>query len=481
MASVVNHRLAAGALAVALTAVLVWFGTGMQPWWPLMWLAPLPVLLFAGRASWWGAAITAALAWLLGILNLWHYLHGVLRVPLAFIANLYVLETAIFVLSVLVFRALARRGAAVSAIVAFAAARVGYEYVLNLVSPHGTAGSLAYSQLDFLPLLQLASLTGPWGMTFLLMLCPAALAVAWQLRGTRPRAVRILGVSFGALAAVLVFGAVRLAMSSEPTVTVGLVASDPPTSPQVADEGAPTTALFEAYSHAAADLAAHGAQVIVLPEKLGVLVDAQGSAVQDSDARLQALADRTHAVIVIGVIHVTAPVKYNEARVYVPGVQVQAYAKHHLLPPFESKLTAGRALMTVPRPQATWGVAICKDMDFTPLSRAYGDAGVALMLVPAFDFVLDGAAHGHMAIMRGVESGFAIARAAKQGYLTVSDNRGRILAETASDAAPFATLLAEVPESHATTLYLWLGDWFAWLALAMLAATLVQLARLRRA
>jgi apolipoprotein N-acyltransferase len=481
VASVARHRLVTGALAVALTAVLIWFGTGMQPWWPLMWLAPLPVLLFAAQARWWAAALAAAIAWQLGLLNLWHYLDGVLRLPLAFIASFYVLEIPIFVLSVLLFRALVRRGAAVSAILAFAAARVGYEYLLNLVSPHGTAGSLAYSQIDFLPFLQLASVTGPWGMTFLVMLCPAALAVAWQLRATRSHALRILAISFGALAAVLVFGAVRLALPSGPTVTVGLVASDPPTSPRFAHEGAATAALFDAYARAAADLAAQGAQAIVVPEKLGVLDDAQGSTVQDSDARLQALADRTGAVIVIGLVHMAASGTYNEARIYRPGTPIQAYSKHHLIPWFESEFTAGRALVTLARPQSLWGVMICKDLDFTPLSRAYGAAGVGLMLVPAWDFVLDRTAHGHMAILRGVESGFAIVRAAKQGYLTVSDNRGRIRAEMTSDAAPFATVLTTVPESHTPTLYLWLGDWFAWLALAMLAGTLVHLARLRRA
>jgi apolipoprotein N-acyltransferase len=78
-------------------------------------------------------------------------------------------------------------------------------------------------------------------------------------------------------------------------------------------------------------------------------------------------------------------------------------------------------------------------------------------------------------VMRGVESGFSIVRAAKNGYLTVSDNRGRILAETRSDSAPFATLLARAPAVHDATLYILLGDWFAWLAMAMLVFTLVQL------
>jgi apolipoprotein N-acyltransferase len=86
--------------------------------------------------------------------------------------------------------------------------------------------------------------------------------------------------------------------------------------------------------------------------------------------------------------------------------------------------------------------------------------------------------HGHISIMRGVEDGFSIARAAKLGFLTVSDDRGRILAETRSNTAPFATLIADVPTTHDTTLYLLLGDWFAWVMLAILAFTLAQVIRL---
>src|ERR1700748_3962392 len=62
-------------LAAAATAVLLWFGNGLDPWWPLMWFAPLPVLWFALRRSWWVAALTAGAAWLAGSLNLWGYFH----------------------------------------------------------------------------------------------------------------------------------------------------------------------------------------------------------------------------------------------------------------------------------------------------------------------------------------------------------------------------------------------------------------------
>jgi apolipoprotein N-acyltransferase len=470
------RRYGAALLAVASTAVLLWFGTGLYPKWPLLWFAPLPVLLFASRNSWWNTAFVAALSWFIGSLNLWHYFSAALHMPPSIQASIFVLPALVFASAVLLFRALLKRGAWWSALVALPATWVSVEYLLSLISPHGTGGNLSYSQLNFLPVLQLASITGPWGISFLVLLFPAALAIGLHLRSAAPKqALRIVGAGLGVIVLVLIFGAVRLTLPSPgQKVKVGLIASDLPANVDVADEGYETARLFRDYAAEAEGLAAHGAQVIVLPEKLGVAVDPD---TKETDAFFQSLADKTKSEIVVGLIRVSPPVKYNEARVYAPGVPLQSYDKQHMLPQFESKLKPGTTLTFLREPSGTWGVAICKDMDFTPLSRQYGEAGTGLMLVPAWDFVLDRFEHGHIAVMRGVESGFSIVRAAKQGYLTVSDDRGRILAETQSDSAPFAALLANVPVGHDTTLYLLLGDWFAWLVLATLVFTLVQLYR----
>lgn len=481
MASALNlSRIAAALLAIASTAILVWFGYGLNPWWPLLWLAPLPVLLFAARDSWGGAALVAACSWFLGLFSLWHYLHTVLGTPVAACVALFATEALAFTSAVLLFRALLLRGASWAALLAFPAAWVSIEYVHNLTSVHGTGGSLAYTQLNFLPFLQLASITGPWGMTFLLFLFSSAIAVSLHLRQTAPmQALRIVGSSFAVILLVLAFGVIRLA-SPPPAgsqVKVGLIASDLHGNESVVDAGARTEQLFREYGSRIESLAAQGARVIVLPEKLGVAVDPDTKA---TDAILQSLADKTGATIIAGVVRVAAPLKYNEARVYAPGAVARSYDKHHMLPPFESNLEPGTTRTLLSQPSGTWGVAICKDMDFTGLSRQYGKDGAGLMLVPAWDFFVDRIWHGHEAIMRGVESGFSIVRAAKGGYLTVSDNRGRVLAEAASDSAPFTTLIAEVPAIHDQTLYLVLGDWFAWLSIAILLITLAQLFRPRR-
>ncbi len=417
----------------------------------------------------------AGLSWLTGCLNLWGYMR-MLGAPFSLWLLVFSIAALAFALAVLLFRALVLRRALLSALFAFPSTWVAYEFARNLISVHGTAASLAYSQLRFLPFLQLASITGPWGMSFVLLMFSAALAIGLHLRKTAPKqAGRVVGATLGVIVVVLVFGAVRL-MLPRPRgeVNVGLIASDD--APRVAAEGADTDRVFASYARKAEQLAGGGAQVIVLPEKIGVVLDSENGA---TDSIFQPLADRTKSTVVVGEVQISPRARYNQARVYTPNAPVLTYDKHHMLPPFESDLTAGTTLLVIPKPSAIWGAAICKDMDFTPLSRQYGRARVGLMLVPAWDFDIDRTWHGHMAIMRGVEDGFSIARAARNCYLTVSDDRGRILAEARSDSAPFATLLAEVPVAHDATLYLLMGDWFGWFAIAILVFAIFQLYRLR--
>lgn len=162
---------------------------------------------------------------------------------------------------------------------------------------------------------------------------------------------------------------------------------------------------------------------------------------------------------------------------------MRSYAKEHLLPPFENIFTPGtsRTFFEAPGKAAgqTLGVAICKDLDFTEPARGYGEAGVGLLTAPAGDFRMDRFWHGHIAVMRAVEDGFSLVRSARRGLLKVADNRGRIVAETASNAAPFSTLLSTVPAGHNGTSFLLLGDWFGWVAIALLLFMVVGSAALR--
>ncbi|MBS1821631.1 MAG: hypothetical protein JST61_06610 [Acidobacteria bacterium] len=471
------RRVVESTLAVAASALMLYFGNGLEPVWPLMWIVFVPVLWFALRSPWWAAALVAALSMLLGDLNMWSYYTKTLEMPASMWWTAFSIAALAFAAGVLLFRALVLRGVVWSGLIALPSLWVAVEYSRYFTTPHGTAGSLAYSQLGFLPFLQLSSVTGPWGMTFVLLLFSSAVAVAWHLWPCdRRKAQRVAATAVCVAVAVVALGAVRLALPEGATTRVGLVASDLKQNESVARPGSPTQRLLGDYERAAEGLTARGAQAIVVPEMLGVALDGNSTA---TDAVMQSLADRSGATVVAGLIAVDGGVQHNEARVYAPGTAVEGYYKEHLLPPGESKTTPGTQRLTLTRNAQLWGVAICKDMDFKNPARLYAREGVGLMLVPAWDFVVDRSWHGHIAVMRGVEDGFSIARAAKGGWLTVSDDRGRIVGEASSSAAPFATLLVDVPAVHRWTVYQAMGDWFAWVAIALLALLFVQLARTR--
>jgi apolipoprotein N-acyltransferase len=101
------------------------------------------VLVFAAGAPWWRAAIVAAIAWLGGMLGLWHDLHDALPVPAIVFVQLCGIESLVFTLGVLLYRALLLRGAYRFAVIAFPAVRVAFECLLAIGGPHGSFGSLA--------------------------------------------------------------------------------------------------------------------------------------------------------------------------------------------------------------------------------------------------------------------------------------------------------------------------------------------------
>jgi apolipoprotein N-acyltransferase len=56
--------------------------------------------------------------------------------------------------------------------------------------------------------------------------------------------------------------------------------------------------------------------------------------------------------------------------------------------------------------------------------------------------------------------------------LTLSDNRGRILAETATLSDRFVAITGNVGVAREETFYTRTGDWFAWLCIAVFVSLL---------
>src|SRR5580698_3168926 len=92
-------------LCLAFSAAMFFFGTGLSPVWPILWLAP--------RLSASSAFMIAAFAFALGSLNEWAYL--ALVVPLWVTTLNTVGPACVFGLAVLLFRNRIQKGHAVQA------------------------------------------------------------------------------------------------------------------------------------------------------------------------------------------------------------------------------------------------------------------------------------------------------------------------------------------------------------------------------
>jgi apolipoprotein N-acyltransferase len=173
--------------------------------------------------------------------------------------------------------------------------------------------------------------------------------------------------------------------------------------------------------------------------------------------------------------------KQNKALVISPGGELLSdYQKVNL---FEGEARSGfipgKDISVFRLNNTASGVAICKDMDYSGFIRKYGKSSTAIMYVPAWDFVKDGWLHSRMALLRGVENGYVIVRTARQGQLTISDHKGKILYEASCTNNEAASLIGKFPLVVTKTIYSQFGDWFGYL-MAITAIILILLSVKRK-
>ncbi|HEX5400873.1 MAG TPA: nitrilase-related carbon-nitrogen hydrolase [Pseudonocardiaceae bacterium] len=460
--------------ATLATAVLYFFGTGLHPIGWLTWLAPLPILLLAPRVPARVAAVATFVAYLLGGSNIWHYYAVDLGLPPVLVALSIVLFPLLLTGITLLFRAVLLGGHPTLAAVVFPAGVAAAEYLVNLTTPAGANWSLAPTQSDLLPVLQVASLTGGWGVSFLVSMLPAVLAVLscrarWR---TGMAGVLVLGLALG-------YGTIReQTVSHAPASPRLTLLSARTTHDQVRVDTSAGRTLVAAYVNWLRMSPADGTRIVVLPEK-GFQADDQS--LPELLGPLATAARDRGVDVVVGVEMHTGGKIYNTAfDLPAHGTTPVVYRKHHLVPGVEDGYTAGTTLAFVPGFGNRIGIAICADLSHPDFGRLYG--GVGLLVVPALDFTVDAWSQSRVQLLRGVENGFSMARASHLGYLTLSDPAGRVTAQRPTGlASPFVAVSGSLPMPTGGTPYTRWGDWFAWLCIALvLCGLLARRGRCRR-
>jgi apolipoprotein N-acyltransferase len=139
-----------------------------------------------------------------------------------------------------------------------------------------------------------------------------------------------------------------------------------------------------------------------------------------------------------------------------------------MVPRLEANYIAGNQMVLFKIDGIKAGVAICKDMDFIRPAKDYRALGTQVLFVPAFDFVVDDWLHARIAVMRGIENGYSIVRAAQSGLLSISDATGLVLQKIKTDRLKTVDLLTQTPVgSGQVTFYNRTGNWMGWFAVGL--------------
>ena len=431
-----------------LSGLMFYLSQGLPDVATLAWFAATPVLWLAyGNASRAQVLLGSTVAFACGQIYLVQCYGGVLP-PLALAALILVL-CAGFAGAVLFSREAFRRASPWTALLAFPASWTAFEWLFGLASPHATFGALGYAEVSFPAGIQVAALFGVHAVSFLL--CLAASAVALLLRGDRRAGAAGIAVCVLALGC----GFARLASPELSRVRV-VVLADADTWHRENREQTLASEQGAAQVYAAFIRTQPGARVVVIPE--GAL------SMQRSDEKavlgpLAEAAKDSGAIVLTGTI--VPDGEQNRAFALMPDGTVRTYAKRHLLVPLEPGVPGHEPGLL----GGGYATQICKDMDFPGTVRDTAAHGIRLMMVPANDFGRDGWIHARMAIMRGVENGFAVVRAAFNGLATVSDAQGRILGQAPTQSPGMVAVVADVPLGPGPTFYTRWGDIFPVLCL----------------
>ena len=338
----------------------------------------------------------------------------------------------------------------------------------------GSSGSWAYTQGSDLVLMQVISITGLWGLTFITTWFAAVVNWTWERSFTWTEIRRGAAIYTGILLLVLAFGSIRLRFF-EPqsgTVQIHALATEGQADGILKNELFPlldadreayrrqVSSRYEPVLAAVVHEARAGAQIVVLPESGVVGVQAD---LDPLIARFQQVAKEESVYIAVGMIVFDRPDVFDPWLILIDpsGEVVLRHQKYAYGMGLEISQVD---LPTVDTPYGRLSGVLCGDLDIPGVVSQAGRKGVDIMLIPATEMEGTGPWHYRLAAFRAVENGFSLVRSTVEGVSLAADPYGRSLASTDYFKASKRVMVAQVPTHRVATVFSIAGDLFGWLA-----------------
>lgn len=374
----------------------------------------------------------------------------------------------------------------------FASIMVSIEYIIYLIYP--TLGGLsdAYTQYQNLYLLQMVTVTGIYGITFLMYWTAVMVIWIWNNKSKKEYIRKYIIVYSSVIGLVFVYGVVMFHFTGNSDKSIRIAGVTVPISELLNnDEDVYSTFYTNTFtdenitnamsklSSVADELflkteleAQAGAKIVFWSELNGAVLK------QDEDMLLQRASDmaKQEEIYLIVSLLVKTPymdLKENKTVAFNPqGELISEYFKYGrsigelcqkgdgILKSFDTEY--GRI-----------APFICSDMAFLSKIQQAGRDNVDILIVPASDWKEMTLLAAKTAIVRGVENGSNIIRHTNNGISIVSDFRGSVLAQTDYFHSDTKTLSAQVITKGRFTLYSYIGNLFVYLCILYLLGSFI--------
>lgn len=342
------------------------------------------------------------------------------------------------------------------------------DYITISTNPSGSYGTLVHTQSS-LPLLQLVSITGIWGVTFFITWTASIINWLWDNYFEKSKiylAFRVFGIPF---LSIIIWGQFRLSHAIDsPTVRIAAINStkeeyhhrmktNHDTLVEKANQGFLTNCKIAASS---------GAEIVFGRETLiSVPVDYETNFI--GKAKSIAISDSIYIGIPIHVIPKESSNENPENKIiWISPTGETLFTYHKAKPTYPGECDYGDGIIKYfDSPYGRIGSAICFDMDFPSLIKQTGKLDIDIMLVPGSDWQEISPYHTYVASIRGVEHGFNMVRSTFKGFSASFNYKGQLLSSNDFFKTDEVILYSDVPVKGEKTVYSVLGDYFVWLCI----------------
>jgi apolipoprotein N-acyltransferase len=371
----------------------------------------------------------------------------------------------------------------------YPASLIVVQFLLSYVEQLGTILHWTGSMFSFKPLIQLVSITGVWGPSFLAgwlaSIINSLLEEKFDLKKVRLPVAAFTGLF---LLAVL-WGSIRLAFFAPDsgTVKVGsVIVGFKEDNFFYTYEAMPEKVKLEQkekyrkITHEVQnELFASSEQLI--PSGIRILSWASGNAVVFAEdeaqliGRMQEFA-KEHQIYFFPGLLVLGEYKgpdQNHVLAIEPDGSI-AYDHYKGRNP-NAGFYQGNIVEIINTPYGRIASPICFEMEFHRFIRQAGKKGVDILIVPG-DEPARGAANMHteLSMFRAIENGCSMLRTTLEGLTIGADYQGRVLSQLDFyKTLKNRTIITELPVKGVKTIYSQAGDWFAWFCVILLIYLIV--------